>query len=199
MDKQKKALSGEIDAIIVSCALNEGCDEARLVRLAIDYATVFRCPYQFSAAHMRLMETEQERETALTLEKKVNLVVRNTIRQTKSGVAELTRLSMYRLMDTQPNALMRTCKCNPSRRMPRCVMPVNFCKHTAFGFAKIVPRQAKSLGSPRARAKSASPRARAKSDSPRARAKSASPRTRKSHGGKGGKGGGRTRNRRSRV
>ncbi len=197
MDKQKKALSGEIDAIIVSCALNEGCDEARLVRLAIDYATVFRCPYQFSAAHMRLMETEQERETALTLEKKVNLVVQNTIRQTKSGVAELTRLSMYRLMDTQPNALMRTCKCNPSRRMPRCVMPVNFCKHTAFGFAKIVPRQAKSLGSPRARAKSASPRARAKSDSPRARAKSASPRTRKSHGGKGGKGGRRTRIRRS--
>ena len=188
MDKQKKALSGEIDAIIVSCALNEGCDEARLVRLAIDYATVFRCPYQFSAAHMRLMETKQERETVLTLEKKVNLVVQNTIRQTKSGVAELTRLSMYRLMDTQPNALMRTCKCNPSRRMPRCVMPVNFCKHTAFGFAKIVPRQAKSLGSPRARAKSASPRA---------RAKSASPRTRKSHGGKGGKGGRRTRIRRS--
>ena len=167
MDKQKKALSGEIDAIIVSCALNEGCDEARLVRLAVDYATVFRCPYQFPAIHMRSMETKQERETALTLEKKVNLVVQNTIRQTKSGVAELTRLSMYRLMDTQPNALMRTCKCNPSRRMPRCVMPVNFCKHTAFGFAKIVPRQAKSLGSPRARAKSASPR------------------TRKSNGGKG--------------
>ena len=193
MDKQKKALSGEIDAIIVSCALNEGCDEARLVRLAVDYATVFRCPYQFPAIHMRSMETKQERETVLTLEKKVNLVVQNTIRQTKSGVAELTRLSMYRLMDTQPNALMRTCKCNPSRRMPRCVMPVNFCKHTAFGFAKIVPRQAKSLGSSRARAKSDSPRARAKSDSPRARAKSASPRTRKSHGGKGGR---RTRNHR---
>ena len=190
MDKQKKALSGEIDAIIVSCALNEGCDEARLVRLAVDYATVFRCPYQFPAIHMRSMETKQERETALTLEKKVNLVVQNTIRQTKSGVAELTRLSMYRLMDTQPNTLMRPCNCNPSRRMPRCVMPVNFCKHTAFGFAKIVPRQAKSLGSPRARAKSASPRA---------RAKSASPRTRKSHGGKGGKGGRRTRNRRSRF
>lgn len=187
MDKQKKALSGEIDAIIVSCALNEGCDEARLVRLAIDYAVAFRCPYQFSAAHMRLMETEQERKTVLTLEKKVNLVVQNTIRQTKSGVAELTRLSMYRLMDTQPNTLMRTCNCNPSRRMPRCVMPVNFCKHTAFGFAKIVPRQAKSLGSPRARAKS---------DSPRARAKSASPRTRKSHGGKGGR---RTRIRHSRF
>jgi hypothetical protein len=166
MDKQKKALSQEIDDIIISCALNEGCDEARLVRLAIDYATVFRCPYQFPAIHMRSMETKQERDTVLMLEKKVNLVVRNTIRQTKSGMAELSRLSMYKLMNTEPNALMRTCKCTSSERFPRCVMPANFCKHTALGFAKVVPRKAKS-------------------GSPRAKAKSASPKTRKSHGGKG--------------
>ena len=89
MDKQKKALSREIDAVIVGCALGEArdqardqaCDEAELVRLAIDYATVFRCEYQLPATHMRSLETEAERGVARHLEANVNKVIKHTIRR----------------------------------------------------------------------------------------------------------------------
>ena len=73
MDKQKKALSREIDAGIVGCALgDQGCDEAELVRLAIEYAkyvtdTEFHCPYKLAARHMRSLETDAERGVALRL------------------------------------------------------------------------------------------------------------------------------------
>jgi hypothetical protein len=169
MDKQKKALSREIDGIIISCALNQGCDETELVRLAIEFATVFRCQYEFSAENMRSMETEEERETVLRLEQKVKLVVKHTIRQRTPGMAQLSRQLMYKTLNKLPNAFMRRCECTASRRYPWCDMPVKFCKHTTLGPAKIVPRKTKSLGTYRARAKSESPR------------------TRKSNGGNGGK------------
>ena len=114
-------------------------------------------------------ETEEERETALRLEQKVKLVVKHTIRQRTPGMAQLSRLLMYKSMNKLPNAFMRRCECTASRRNPWCDMPVKFCKHTTLGLAKIVPRKTKSLGSYRSRAKSDSPR------------------TRKSHGGKGRK------------
>ena len=71
MDKQKKEKTRDIDVAIVGCALQDqiqGCDEAELVRLAIEYATEFRCPYQLSAAHMRSLETDAERGRALQLD-----------------------------------------------------------------------------------------------------------------------------------
>lgn len=137
MDKEKRALSKEIDAAIVGCALGEPCDEAELVRLAVEYATRFHCPYQLSAAHMRSLETDAERGRALQLEVNVNNVIRNTIRRLKwrstPGMAGLGRLVMERLTD-QPKPLarklVRTCKCSATRRSPNCKMSPIFCKYT---------------------------------------------------------------------
>ena len=166
MDKQKKAKARDIDAIIVECVLGQGqgqgCDEAELVHLAIEYATEFRCPYQLSAAHMRSLETDAERETALQLEAKVNNVVKHTIRRTTPGMAELSRIVMGKLTD-QPKPLARelsrTCKCSATRRSPRCKMPPHLCKYTPL--MKVVPRRTKSLESRKrssaSRSRSASP------------------------------------------
>lgn len=197
MDKEKKALSQEIDEIIISCTLNQGCDEASLVRLAIQFATVFRCEYKFSEKYMRSMETDEERATVLRLEQKVNLVVRHTIRQRTPGMAELSRQLMYKTMNKLPNAFMPRCECTASRRYPWCDMPVKLCKQTTLGLVKIVPRKTKSLGTYRAKAKSEPPRTRQTKSlgTYRARAKSEPPRTRKSNGGNGGNGGKRIRKR----
>lgn len=59
------------------------------MRLAIEYATEFRCPYQLSAAHMRSLETDAERGRALQLETNVNNVIRYTMRRMNPGVAGL--------------------------------------------------------------------------------------------------------------
>ena len=154
MDKQKKALSREIDAIIVGCALGEACDEAELVRLAIEYATVFRCnEYKLSANHMRSLETEAERDVARQLEANVNKVVKHTIRRTTPGLMGQSLLAMQRFT-AQPKParkLMRACKCTTPKRSPNCNMPVELCKHTRRALAKTVPRQTKSPGSPRTR------------------------------------------------
>jgi hypothetical protein len=169
MDKQKKALSREIDAIIVGCALGEACDEAELVRLAIDYATVFRCEYQLPATHMRSLETEAEQEVARRLEANVNKVVKHTLRRTTPGMTGLGLLAMQRFTN-QPKpiarALVRTCKCSVTRRSPRCKLPARLCKYTSL--ATRVQRRTKSSPSP----------SRSPSPSPTNQSK-----TRKSHGG----------------
>jgi hypothetical protein len=198
MDKQKKALSKEIDAGIVACALgearDEGCDEAELVRLAIEYANQFRCPYQLSAAHMRSLETDAERGVARRLEANVNNVIRTTMRSVVPGLTGLSRIVVEKFTDQPkpfPRPLVRTCNCTASRRSPKCKMPVEFCKHTAFNFAKVVPRK-KSKESPKPKAaspkpKAASPKPKAASPKPKAaspKPKAASPKTRKSHGGR---------------
>ena len=133
MDKQKKAKTRDIDVAIVGCATGQGCDEAELVRLAIEYATEFRCPYQLSAAHMRSLETDAEREAALQLEVNVNNVIRHTMRRMNPGVAGLGRLVMERFTDQPkpiPRELARTCKCSATRRSPRCKLSPQFCKYT---------------------------------------------------------------------
>jgi hypothetical protein len=153
MDKQKKALSKEIDAGIVACALGQGCDEAELVRLAIEYATQFRCPYQFAAMHMRSLETDAERGVARQLEGNVNNVIRTTMRSTVPGLTGITRLAVTKLTDQPkpfPRPLVRTCNCTASRRSPKCKMPVELCKHTALQLAKIVPRTPKAGGTRKA-------------------------------------------------
>lgn len=158
MDKQKKALSREIDAIIIGCALGEACDKAcdkacdedELVRLAIEYATVFRCEYQLSAAHMRSLETEAERRVARQLEANVNKVVKHTIRRTTPAITALGLLAMQRFTD-QPKPvgrkLVRTCKCSVTKRSPRCKVPSHLCKCTQF--TTRVPRRMKSADSPK--------------------------------------------------
>ena len=176
MDKQKKALSREIDAGIVACALcHVACDEAELVRLAIEYAAQFRCPYQLSAAHMRSLETDAERGVARQLEVNVNNVIRVTLRRMAPGLTGMSRLAITKSTDQPspvPRHLVRTCACTASRRSPKCKMPSEFCKHTALHLAKVVPRQTKSLGSPtRVSPKRASPTR-------------VSPKTRKSRGGR---------------
>ena len=139
MDKEKKALSKEIHNMIVLCALGEPCDEAELVRLAIEYANRFHCPY-LSAAHAQSLETDAERARALQLEANVNNVIQHTIRRlthdkwrTMPGMAGLSRLFMKRVTDqTKPLAreIVRTCKCSATRRSPNCKMSPIFCKYT---------------------------------------------------------------------
>ena len=185
MDKQKKALSREIDAMIVGCALGEACDEAELVRLAIEYATVFRCnEYKLSANHMRSLETEAERVVARQLEANVNKVVKHTIRRTTPGLMGQSLLAMQRFTDQPKPArkLMRTCKCSATNRSPNCKMPVELCKHTGHALAKTIKRAPMTPMTPRTpRTKSASPRT--KSASPRTKSASPrTPRTRKSGG-----------------
>lgn len=168
MDKQKKALSKEMDAIIVGCALGEACDEAELVRLAIDYASMFRCEYQLPATHMRSLETEAERGVARQLEANVNKVVKHTIRRTTPSMTGLGLLAMERLThQSKPvaTALVRPCKCSVTRRSPRCKLPARLCKYTPL--ATRVQRRTRS-------ADSASPRSRTRARS--ARTRSASPR-----------------------
>lgn len=157
-----------MDAIIVGCALGEACDEAELVRLAIDYASMFRCEYQLPATHMRSLETEAERGVARQLEANVNKVVKHTIRRTTPSMTGLGLLAMERLThQSKPvaTALVRPCKCSVTRRSPRCKLPARLCKYTPL--ATRVQRRTRS-------ADSASPRSRTRARS--ARTRSASPR-----------------------
>ena len=176
MDKQKKAKTRDIDVAIVGCATGQGCDEAELVRLAIEYATEFRCPYQLSAAHMRSLETDAERGRALQLEVNVNNVIRHTMRRMNPGVAGLGRLVMQRFTDqpkpTPRGELARTCKCSATRRSPRCKLSPQFCKYTPL-MKTFSRRRSSPRTSPKTR--SASPKTRSASHKTR----SASPKTRK--------------------
>jgi hypothetical protein len=149
MDKEKKARTRDIDIAIVGCAMGQGCNEDELVRLAIDYATKFHCPYQLSASHMRSLETDAERETALRLEANMNKVIRHTMRRTTPGISGLGRLVMQRLTDQpkpNPREIVRTCKCSASHRSPTCDVPVELCKHTASKLAKMVSRRSRKSG-----------------------------------------------------
>lgn len=174
MDKQKKERIREIDVAIVGCATGQACDEAELVRLAIEYATDFRCAYQLSAAHMRSLETDAERGRALQLEVNVNNVIRYTMRRTMPGMAGLSRLVMERFTDqpkpTPRGELARTCKCSATRRSPRCKLSPQFCKYTPL--MKAFTRRKTRSASPKTR--SASPKTRSASP----KTKSASPKTR---------------------
>lgn len=152
----------------MGCALGEACDEAELVRLAIDYASMFRCEYQLPATHMRSLETEAERGVARQLEANVNKVVKHTIRRTTPSMTGLGLLAMERLThQSKPvaTALVRPCKCSVTRRSPRCKLPARLCKYTPL--ATRVQRRTRS-------ADSASPRSRTRARS--ARTRSASPR-----------------------
>jgi len=182
MDKEKKALGKKIHNMIVLCALGEPCDEAELVRLAVEYATEFRCPY-LSAAHAQSLETDAERARALQLEANVNNVIQHTIRRlthdkwrTMPGMAGLSRLAMERFTDqTKPLAreLVRTCKCSATRRSPNCKLPPHLCKYTPL--MKTVSRgKARSTSPKAASPKAASPKA----ASPKA---ACSPTTRRSY------------------
>ena len=178
MDKQKKEKIREIDVAIVGCATGQACDEAELVRLAIEYATEFHCAYQLSAAHMRSLETDAERRRALQLEVNVNNVIRYTMRRTMPGMAGLSRLVMERFTDqpkpTPRGELARTCKCSATCRSPRCELSPQFCKYTPL--MKAFTRRKTRSASPKTR--SASPKTRSpKTRSPKTR--SASPKTRK--------------------
>jgi len=182
MDKEKKDLGKKIDLAIALCALGEPCDEAELVRLAIEYAR-FRCPYLLSYVHMRSLETDAERARALQLEANVNDVIRHTIRRssqdkwrTMPGMAGLSRLAMERFTD-QPKPLarelVRTCECSATRRSPNCKLPPHLCKYTPL--MKTVSRGKARSASPRAASpKAASPKA----ASPK---KACSPKTRRSY------------------
>uniref|UniRef100_A0A6C0M173 Uncharacterized protein n=1 Tax=viral metagenome TaxID=1070528 RepID=A0A6C0M173_9ZZZZ len=178
MDKQKKEKIREIDVAIVGCATGQACDEAELVRLAIEYATEFHCAYQLSAAHMRSLETDAERGRALQLEVNVNNVIRYTMRRTMPGMAGLSRLVMERFTDqpkpTPRGELARTCKCSATRRSPQCKLSPQFCKYTPL--MKAFTRRKTRSASPKTRSpKTRSPKTR--SASPKTR--SASPKTRK--------------------
>ena len=174
MDKQKKAKTRDIDVAIVGCATGQGCDEAELVRLAIEYATEFRCPYQLSAAHMRSLETDAERGRALQLEVNVNNVIRYTMRRMNPGVAGLGRLVMQRFTDqpkpTPRGELARTCKCSATRRSPRCKMPPHLCKYTPFSRRRSASPKTRSA-SPKT--KSASPKTRSASPKTKSASRSA--------------------------
>ncbi len=70
-----KTLSRQIDGLIVSCAIGMGCDEAELMHLAFEYGNKHPSLYKLSDAHLRSLETKEERTMALQLEDKVNDVI----------------------------------------------------------------------------------------------------------------------------
>ena len=146
MDKQKKALSREIDGIIISCALNQGCDEAELVQLSIEYAHEFRCPYALSSLHMRSLETSAEQEAAKKMEARVNKVITKTI-QRERPMGAMGRMAMERL-SSQPTPNLRTilrpCKCTGPHQSPNCNMHPALCKTAVHTLSRAVPRKPKT-------------------------------------------------------
>jgi hypothetical protein len=142
MDKHKREHSRRIDALVVGCAIGSGCDEAELVRLAIEHAHEFRCPYQLSSVHMRSLETSAEQDAAKQMEAKVNKVIAKTIRR-EGPVGAMSREIMHRLTmqsGPTPQTMMRSCKCRGSRRSPNCKMPPALCKAATHALSRTVPR-----------------------------------------------------------
>jgi hypothetical protein len=73
----------------------------------------------------------------------VNGAIRMTMRTMSSGLTGMSQLAVMKFTDQPkpiPRRLVRTCDCTASRRSPRCKMPVELCKHTAFELANVVPR-----------------------------------------------------------
>ena len=145
--KQKQAKSREMDALIVACVMGQYCDEAELVRLAIEYAQ-YRSPYQISATHMRTLETPEEKAAAIELEAKVNNVITKTIRQSGS-MGTMGRLAMERF-SMQPSSgqkpIMQSCKCTGTHRSPDCKMPPELCKYSRSMLSASVSRKSKDGG-----------------------------------------------------
>jgi len=66
----KKDLSRQIDELIISCAIGNGYDEAKLMRLASEYGTMSDS-YKFSKMNLAF-DFEHEKQIASQLEKEVN-------------------------------------------------------------------------------------------------------------------------------
>ena len=72
----EKELSRRIDELIISCAIGQfgmGCDKAELTRLASEYGNV-NDSYKLSPT-LLAFESENEKNIALNLEKKVNDII----------------------------------------------------------------------------------------------------------------------------
>ena len=146
MDKQKQNQKREhsrwLDALVVGCAIGSECDEAEWVRLAIEYAHEFRCPYQLSSVHMRSLETSAEQEAAKKMEARVNKVIAKTI-QRERPMGAMSRMAMERL-SSQPTpnmwTMLRPCKCTGPHQSPNCKMHSALCKTAVHTLSRTVPR-----------------------------------------------------------
>jgi hypothetical protein len=144
--KQKREHSRRLDALVVGCAIGSGCDEAEWVRLAIEYAHEFRCPYALSSVHMRSLETSAEQDAAKQMEAKVNKVIAKTIRR-EGPVGAMSREIMHRLTmqpGPTPRTIMYACKCRGSRQSPNCKMPPALCRAATHALSSTVPRSPSS-------------------------------------------------------
>ena len=141
MDKQKKELTREIDALIVLCVLGNGCDEAELMRLASNYGNKYHSLYELSDANLRSLETKEERTAALRLEHKVN----NFIFQQKRFYSEMG----------SHGSVFKTRKHKPKTPSPRAKTPSPRAK-TPSPRAKTPSPRAKT---PSPKAKTPSPKA----------------------------------------
>ena len=147
--KQKKAHSRKMDALVVGCALGTGCDEAELVRLSMEHAHEFRCPYALADAHLRSLETREERESAMQLEAKVNKVIAKTIRREGSmgAMGAMSRCAMERFSMQPgpiPRAIMQSCKCTGPTQSPKCRLQPALCKTAVHTLSRAVPRTPKA-------------------------------------------------------
>lgn len=127
----KKELTKQIDALIVSCAIGMGCDEIELKRLAIKYATHFTGPYVLSPMHLGLLD--ENREMGIQLTKKVNVFID----------AARARIKHVRSMGSFVSSkleLPQTCKCTPTKKYIFCNMPPHLCKHTNHALATTASR-----------------------------------------------------------
>ena len=140
--KQKREHSRRMDALVVGCALGTGCDEAELVRLSIEYAHEFRCPYALSSVHMRSLETSAEQEAAKKMEARVNTVISKTI-QRERPMGAMSRMAMERF-SSQPTPNLRTilrpCKCTGLHQSPNCRLRPALCKTAVHTLSRTVPR-----------------------------------------------------------
>lgn len=167
MDKRKQAHSRKMDALVVGCALGTGCDEAELVRLAIEHAHEFRCPYALADVHLRSLETREERDAAMQMEAKVNKVIAKTIqRERPMGAMSQCVMERFSIQPT-PNlrTIMRPCKCTGPTQSPNCRLQPAFCKTAMHTLSRTVPRTPNKA-------------------SPKKSPRTSSPKTKKSNGGK---------------
>ena len=140
--KQKREHSRKMDALVVGCALGTGCDEAELVRLAIEHAHEFHCPYALADVHLRTMETREERDAAMQMEAKVNKVIAKTI-QRERPMGAMSQCAMKRFsMQPTPNlrTIMRPCKCTGPTQSPNCRLQPALCKTAVHTLSRTVPR-----------------------------------------------------------
>jgi hypothetical protein len=170
----KKELTKQIDALIVSCAIGMGCDEVELKRLAIEYATHFTGPYELSRMHLRALD--ENLEMGIQLTKKVNVFI-DAARARIKSVKGMGSFVSGKL------SLPQTCKCTPTKKYIFCKMPPHLCKFTKHSLVTIASRQSPKA-SPKASPK-VSPKASPKS--PKASPKASPTKCRKPGCNMGGK------------